>query len=1191
MINDRYIIKKKLGEGRSTVYLCEDLEMPDTNIAIKILPANSSKEEAKTFLDEYFILGRLYHPNIIRSFEYGTVVTTKDNSHEVEIGSKFFTQEFYEGINLLNDENLSNEEYLIEVIKQLSSALFYLHQSNYIYYDFKAENILIKTIDGKPHVKMVDFGFAKNTFENEEYEIRGTAEYIAPEILKKEEHDHRVDLYAFGILLYKIVYGKFPFETDTELNIYKAHLEEEFEFPSTHYSEKLLNIIKKLLAKDISERYFNSIQVLYDLGIDVNDKIKNDFMPARVVADRKDSFNILKKYISDEQSGEVFVIKGLEDAGKTSLLYKIYYEFDNVIFLRGNYAKSGIEFLKILLKKIFFNDFIYSNLSSDLKDDIQNILSSDKENILNQIRIAFSQLSAVNKFILLLDDFNKYDSFTVEILHEIIPILQVNRVKVIIAESSEQPYLSGFINNLREIDLMPFTDVQLKEFFESSYANFFPKDELRKNVTMYADFLPGSVVNFILDSLFFNLLVYGYNEITIQLDDEAINLLKSSHEVIYDARFQSLTNEEKRLAQIIAAFDIIVGKEIIAEIFNQDKKNISSIINELNKKNIIYAPNDSIPPYFQSDGFKKFVYSTIEDKEQLHLDIGKILQQKFPSTNKNEIARHFELAKEFFTSYKILKEEINEAEKLSAFSYKKKLLEHLLNFPLDSSIKLEINIDLSNVLYSLGEFTQAKKLIDELLQLKLRENQKRELLKMQGISLIKIGEAEKGIRLLNELIEKTNEEKEKLNLLSETARGYLDLSNLSQVVTICSKIIESEISDTIDKGKSYNLLGLAEIFQDNNLDKALNYFFDAEKQYEEANSKFDVAVMQINIGNIYNMKSEYDLAEEYWNKSLMTNFSVGNLEHEGKLLDNLGIFHFKKLNFDKALEEYSRALNIFLAIGNRDQEATVLINLSEIYFLTCEYNSALISLTEANSKFSDLKNTVEEIETVFLLAEIYFIIGSYEEFEEYLIFFENKIGDGLKAGKYLLYGNYLSSYKMFLNKNYHGTITLLDSSKSEFLNLEDDLHFFRATMLQVNSLIIEHEYIKALKLLSDEILINICKDNYLFESELNYMMGLLAESDKTLNLKPQIEYFEKAFNLLQEKNINELTWMLLFKLSEAYLRRGDLNKAKWFSHYGKELINHIAEKIRNEKIRRSYLEQESRVKALETFMSIEKNQN
>ncbi len=248
---------------------------------------------------------------------------------------------------------------------------------------------------------------------------------------------------------------------------------------------------------------------------------------------------------------------------------------------------------------------------------------------------------------------------------------------------------------------------------------FSPREELRKNVALYADFLPGSVVNFIRDCLFFNLLVYKYNEIVIQLDDKAINLLKSSHEVIYDARFQTLTDEEKELAQIIAAFDITVDKEVLSEIFDHHKEDITLLINQLNKKNIIYAPNDSALPYFQSDGFKKFIYSTIVDKEHLHLEIGKVLRQKFPLTNKNEIARHFELAKEFFTCYKILLLEIKEAEKLSAFSYKRKLLERLLSFPLDSSIKLELNIDLSKVLYSLGEYNNSIKLIDELLEAKI----------------------------------------------------------------------------------------------------------------------------------------------------------------------------------------------------------------------------------------------------------------------------------------------------------------------------------------------------------------------------------------------------------------------------------------------------------------------------------------
>ena len=120
---------------------------------------------------------------------------------------------------------------------------------------------------------------------------------------------------------------------------------------------------------------------------------------------------------------------------------------------------------------------------------------------------------------------------------------------------------------------------------------------------------------------------------------------------------------------------------------------------------------------------------------------------------------------------------------------------------------------------------------------------------------------------------------------------------------------------------------------------------------------------------------------------------------------------------------------------------------------------------------------------------------------------------------------------------------------------------------------------------------NVCNENYLYESELNYMLGVLAGSNIGLNLKPQIEYFEKAFELLQEKNIHELTWRVLLKLSQVYFNRGDINKAKLLSHYGKELINHITEKIRNEKIRNSYLEQKKVAGAIKIFNNIERMNN
>ncbi len=1198
MINDRYVLKKKLGEGRSAVFLCEDMISPDLKIAIKILPLHSSDEEIKTFRDEYFTLGRLRHPNIIRSLEYGAIVKTKEDPFEIKKGSQFFTQEYFEGISLLDDENLKDENYLIEILKQLCSVLFYLHQSNYIYYDLKAENVLVKISEGMPFVKMIDFGFARCVLENDEYEIRGTAEYIAPEILKKETHDHRVDLYAFGILLYKIIYGKFPFKTENELDIYKAHLEKEFEFVETHYSDKLVNVIKKLLHKNPAERYFTSIQILFDLGIDLNqsaktetgqagEKIKNEFMPAKVVADRKDSFNILKRYINDEQSGEVFTIKGLEDAGKTSLLYKIFYEFNNVILLRGNYSKSGVDFLIILLNKIFYNDFIYSKLSLELKENIESIFSSPNTN-LNELRIIFSQISSQSEFVLLLDDFNRYDSYTIELLHEVIPILQVNRTKIILSESSDFPYSSRFINNLREIDLLPFTDVQLKEFFESSYASFFPKDDLRKTVTYYADFLPGSVINFIRDCLFFNLLVYKYDEIIIQQNDKIINLLKSSHETIYNERVQTLEQREKKLAEIISAFNINAGREILSALMNVNGNELSLMINQLHKKNIIYAPNNFSAPYYQSDGMKKFIYSSIENKDELHLKIGKLLRNNFGDVNKNEIARHFELAGDYLTSHEIIKEEIDEADRISAFSYKRKLLEHLLNFPLDELIQTELKIELTKVLFSLSEFAKAKTAIEDLLLFNLSEKQRHELIIMQGISLIKIGEAANGINLLNEIIKTTNDGKVKFNLLSETARGYLDLSNFSRVINICTEIVTSEIAAAIDKGKSFNLLGLVEIFRDNNLDGALKYFIEAETEYAKANSKFNIAEMQMNQGNIYNMIGEHDLAEEHWNKSLQTNQAVGNLEHEGRLLDNLGISHFKKLEIEKSLKEHQRALNIFLTLGNKEREAIGYVNLSEAYLLLGEYSLALNSLIEANLIFRSLKNTAEEMETLFLLSELNFLIGDENEFLGYLNKLESLIKEKDATEKEIIYQNYLRALNKLLNNKYEEALDMFVDSREKFQNLQDDQHYFRSTLYLINCLLALQKYSSALAILSDIKFAEFCKKNCLFESELNYRLGLISELDNSLNLKVPLLYFEEAFEKIKGAIVTELTWKILLKLTVHYLNRGNNKKAKDFSFYGSEIIKYFAKNIKEENLRNKFLNSSERLEAQATFYAITK---
>ncbi|MHB9013814.1 MAG: serine/threonine-protein kinase, partial [Ignavibacteriaceae bacterium] len=322
MINERYLINKKIGTGRSQVFLCQDTEFPEINKVIKLLPVDANPEEIKIFRNEFFILMKLNHPNIIKANDFGTVLKT-DGEQEISIGSKFLIMEYFQGEELVHYKNISDEPALREIIKQISSVLYYLHQSNYIYYDLKPENILVKVSNGKPIIKLIDLGFAQHILESREEIIRGTAEYIAPEIIKNERHNHRVDLYSLGIMLYKIVYGKFPFKTSSELEIYKSHLEMEYEFPQSKYSGELIAAIKKLLIKNPDERFQNSLQLLSVLNISIDGDLNKDWIPAKVFSNRKDVLTIIKTYFADETSGEVFTIKSFEGAGKTALLDEI----------------------------------------------------------------------------------------------------------------------------------------------------------------------------------------------------------------------------------------------------------------------------------------------------------------------------------------------------------------------------------------------------------------------------------------------------------------------------------------------------------------------------------------------------------------------------------------------------------------------------------------------------------------------------------------------------------------------------------------------------------------------------------------------------------------------------------------------------------------------------------------------------
>src|ERR1039457_6951077 len=382
MINGRYEIIEKIGEGRSSVFLCSDRESFNQKIALKALTNSNDTEDLTSFRNEFFNLKNLEHPNIVKAIDRGTVL--ESSYKNIPPGSKFFTLEYFPGKDLLSISKYSEDD-LTEIIIQLSGVLFYLHQSNFIYYDLKPENILIAYTNGKPHIKLIDFGLAGHIHGPIEDNIFGTAEYIAPEILRREAYDHRVDLYSFGMLLYRLIYNKFPFDQHTEIGIYKANIEKGFEFPDSTYSHKIISVVQKLLSKDPADRYMNTIGVLREIDPSLIRETSNNWAPANIFINRTEAYSVLTNYLNDKTSSELYVVKGLEGAGKSFLLNKIYNEFDEAVLINYNRAKSGLGFIKEFLLKVLFNESIFNSISLDLQNQFKEIIFNPPEDILEQI--------------------------------------------------------------------------------------------------------------------------------------------------------------------------------------------------------------------------------------------------------------------------------------------------------------------------------------------------------------------------------------------------------------------------------------------------------------------------------------------------------------------------------------------------------------------------------------------------------------------------------------------------------------------------------------------------------------------------------------------------------------------------------------------------------------------------------------
>lgn len=289
LLDGRYRVVSFLAQGgMGHVYVAEEVRLR-RRCALKVLHPHQSHDSAhvERFLREAQTMAQFKHPNIVDIFAFG----------EEPSGLVFFAMELLAGEDLdarlkaRAERPFTTRDCCVWAI-QVARAVGVVHAAGLIHRDLKASNIfLARRQDGEEIIKLLDFGIARR---EEGSELTGTGvslgtpSYMAPEQFKEGvELDRRVDIYAFGVVLYRLLTGQLPFTGDA-FQLAVKHNEMKPPAPSkvapdVGISKRLEAVVLKCMAKLPSDRYA-AMQEVEDALVAVlrEDALRPGFAVSRV---------------------------------------------------------------------------------------------------------------------------------------------------------------------------------------------------------------------------------------------------------------------------------------------------------------------------------------------------------------------------------------------------------------------------------------------------------------------------------------------------------------------------------------------------------------------------------------------------------------------------------------------------------------------------------------------------------------------------------------------------------------------------------------------------------------------------------------------------------------------------------------------------------------------------------------------